>query len=58
MVIPDEVSDVKCEKCGSMMVYKMGRFGKFLACPNFPNCRNTKAIVEKTDVNALCAAAK
>ena len=55
VVIPDEVSDVKCEKCGSMMVYKMGRFGKFLACPNFPNCRNTKAIVEKTDVNCpLC----
>ena len=43
-----EVSDVKCEKCGAMMVYKMGRFGKFLACPNFPNCRNTKAIVKET----------
>lgn len=55
VVIPDEVSDVRCEKCGSMMVYKMGRFGKFLACPNFPNCRNTKAIVEKTDVKCpLC----
>lgn len=55
VVIPDEVSDVQCEKCGSMMVYKMGRFGKFLACPNFPNCRNTKAIVEKTDVKCpLC----
>ncbi len=48
--IPDEVSDVQCEKCGAMMVYKMGRFGKFLACPNFPNCRNTKAIVEKIGV--------
>ena len=33
-----------------MMVYKMGRFGKFLACPNFPTCRNTKAIVDKIDV--------
>ena len=55
VVIPDEVSDVKCEKCGSMMVYKMGRFGRFLACPNFPSCRNTKAIVEKTDVKCpLC----
>ena len=43
-----EVSDVKCEKCGAMMVYKMGRFGKFLACPNFPKCRNTKAIVNET----------
>lgn len=50
VVIPDEVSDVECDKCGAMMVYKMGRFGKFLACPNFPNCRNTKAIVEKIDV--------
>ncbi|MEA5047665.1 MAG: type I DNA topoisomerase [Eubacteriales bacterium] len=48
--IPDEVSDVVCEKCGAMMVYKVGRFGKFLACPNFPTCRNTKAIVEKIDV--------
>lgn len=52
VVIPDEESDVSCEKCGAMMVYKMGRFGKFLACPNFPECRNTKAIVEKIDV--LC----
>lgn len=50
VVIPDEVSDIPCEKCGAMMVYKMGRFGKFLACPNFPNCRNTKPILEKIDV--------
>ena len=48
--IPDEVSDIVCEKCGALMVYKLGRFGKFLACPNFPTCRNTKAIVEKIDV--------
>lgn len=48
--IEDEVSDIACEKCGAMMVYKTGRFGKFLACPNFPNCRNTKAIIEKIDV--------
>lgn len=48
--IEDEVSDIPCEKCGAMMVYKIGRFGKFLACPNFPNCRNTKAIIEKIDV--------
>lgn len=48
--VPDEVSDVVCDKCGAMMVYKMGRFGKFLACPNFPACRNTKAIVEKLPV--------
>ncbi len=43
--VADEVSDVQCEKCGRMMVYKMGRFGKFLACPGFPECRNTKNIV-------------
>jgi len=48
--IKDEVSDVVCEKCGSLMVYKMGRFGNFLACPNFPECRNTKAIFERLDV--------
>ena len=48
--VPDEVSDVVCDKCGAMMVYKNGRFGKFLACPNFPACRNTKAIIEKIDV--------
>lgn len=47
--IPDEVSDVPCDKCGAMMVYKMGRFGRFLACPNFPTCRNTKSIVEKVE---------
>ncbi len=48
--IEDEPSDVICDQCGARMVYKMGRFGKFLACPNFPTCRNTKAIVEKIDV--------
>ena len=47
---PPEVSDVKCEKCGAMMVIKEGRFGKFLACPNFPNCRNAKPIVKKMGV--------
>lgn len=46
--IADEVSDVICEKCGRNMVYKMGRFGKFLACPGFPECRNAKAIVVET----------
>ncbi|MDL2235010.1 type I DNA topoisomerase [Christensenellaceae bacterium OttesenSCG-928-L17] len=50
VIIPDEVSDIACEKCGAMMVYKMGRYGKFLACPNFPTCRNTKPIIEKIDV--------
>ena len=46
----DEVSDVKCDKCGRMMVYKYGRYGKFLACPGFPECRNIKPIVETIDV--------
>ena len=48
----DQVSDVKCDKCGAMMVYKMGRFGKFLACPNFPECRNTMAILK--DIGVPC----
>ena len=39
-----EESDIVCEACGSKMVYKDGRFGKFLACPNYPKCKNTKAI--------------
>ncbi len=43
---PVEVSDVPCEKCGRMMVYKQGRFGKFLACPGFPECRNAKPILK------------
>ena len=46
--LEDEKSDVVCEKCGRIMVYKMGRFGKFLACPGFPECRNAKAIVIET----------
>ena len=48
--IKDEVSDVICEKCGRLMVYKYGRFGKFLACPGYPECKNTKAIIETIDV--------
>ncbi len=47
--VEDEVSDVACEKCGRMMVYKQGRFGKFLACPGYPECKNTKAITETVD---------
>lgn len=50
--VKDEVSDIPCDKCGAMMVYKMGRFGRFLACPNFPECRNTKPIV--TYIEAPC----
>ena len=48
--LQEEESDVICEKCGRRMVYKYGRFGKFLACPGFPECKNTKAIVETIDV--------
>ena len=50
--VKDIESDVPCDKCGAMMVYKMGRFGKFLACPNFPECRNAKPIV--TYIDAPC----
>ena len=46
--VPDEVSDVICENCGRNMVVKMGRFGKFLACPGYPECKNTKPIVQET----------
>ena len=49
--IEDEESDVVCEKCGRKMVIKQGRFGKFLACPGFPECRNTKTIAKETGVN-------
>ena len=46
-----EVSNVPCEKCGRMMVIKLGKYGKFLACPGFPECRNAKPIVEEAGVN-------
>lgn len=60
--IKDEVSDEKCELCGANMVIKKGRFGKFLACPNYPECKNTKPlnhknVAEETDeVCELCGA--
>lgn len=46
--IPDEETDVECDLCGRKMVIKIGRFGKFLACPGFPECTNTKKIVQAT----------
>ena len=46
----EEVSDVPCEKCGRMMVIKYGRYGKFLACPGYPECKNAKPLVETIDV--------
>lgn len=48
--IADEVSDTECDMCGRMMVIKYGPHGKFLACPGFPECRNTKPHFEKIDV--------
>ncbi len=45
-----EVSDVPCEKCGRMMVIKYGKYGKFLACPGYPECQNAKPIIETIDV--------
>jgi len=55
--IKDEVSDVKCDNCGAFMVIKSGRFGKFLACPNYPECKNTKPLNGKEppeEVNETC----
>jgi len=49
--IEDQVSDQLCEHCGCNMVVKMGRYGKFLACPNFPQCRNTKPFLEELGTN-------
>ncbi|GIO41804.1 type I DNA topoisomerase [Paenibacillus apis] len=54
--IEDEVSDEICEKCGKPMVYKLGRFGKFLACSGFPDCRNTKPIIK--DIGVTCPKCK
>ncbi|SEN59515.1 DNA topoisomerase I [Amphibacillus marinus] len=49
--IKDEPAGEDCEKCGHEMVYKMGRYGKFMACSNFPDCRNTKPILKEIGVN-------
>ncbi|MFP7477653.1 type I DNA topoisomerase [Terribacillus saccharophilus] len=48
--IRDEPAGIDCEECGHELVYKMGRYGKFLACSNFPDCRNTKPILKKIGV--------
>ncbi len=45
--VPVEETDIPCDKCGRNMVIKVGRYGKFLACPGFPECRNTKQIVQE-----------
>ena len=53
--IEDEISDVLCDKCSKNMVVKFGKFGKFLACPGFPDCRSTKAFFEEAGVDCpLC----
>jgi len=44
-----EVSNVPCDKCGRMMVIKYGRYGKFLACPGYPECQNAKPLIETID---------
>lgn len=50
--VPHEETDIVCERCGRKMVIKIGRFGKFLACPGFPECKNTKRIAQET--GGLC----
>ncbi|MFE3574997.1 type I DNA topoisomerase [Lysinibacillus sp. NPDC059133] len=50
VVIKDEPAGEDCELCGSPMVFKLGRYGKFMACSNFPDCRNTKAIMKPIGV--------
>jgi DNA topoisomerase I len=54
--IKDEPAGEDCEQCGSPMVFKMGRYGKFMACSNFPDCRNTKPIVK--DIGVKCPKCK
>ncbi len=56
--IKNEVSDVICEKCGRNMVIKYGRYGKFLACPGFPDCQNAKPYFEPAGVNCPDCGAK
>ena len=46
--LQEDITDIKCEKCGRNMVVKSGRFGKFLACPGYPECKTTKPLVEET----------
>ncbi|MCQ2471202.1 MAG: type I DNA topoisomerase [Clostridia bacterium] len=50
--LEEDVTDIPCEKCGRLMIIKTGRFGRFLACPGYPDCKNAKPLVTKT--NAKC----
>ena len=56
--IEDEVTDIPCDKCGRMMVIKYGRYGKFLACPGYPECKNAKPLIENIDVPCPVCGAK
>lgn len=47
--LESDITDIPCDKCGQNMVIKVGRFGKFLACPGYPECKNTKPLIEKTE---------
>ena len=47
--LKEDQTDIPCEKCGRMMVVKVGRYGKFLACPGYPECKNTKPLIHETD---------
>lgn len=49
--LKEDETDIVCEKCGKKMVVKVGRFGKFIACPGYPDCKNVKKFVEKTGVH-------
>lgn len=51
ITIEDKVTEIECDKCGKFMVIKHGRFGDFLACPGYPECKNTKPIVEELNVD-------
>lgn len=50
--LEEDKTDIPCDKCGAMMIIKTGRYGKFLACPNYPTCKNAKPLVQET--NASC----
>ena len=50
--LQEDITDVKCDKCGRNMVIKVGRYGKFLACPGYPECKTTKPLIEET--SAVC----
>ena len=54
IALPEEISDVTCDKCGAKMIIKEGRYGKFLACPNYPECKNIKNFVEPVGKCPIC----